>query len=149
MEKEIIEKFIYCFLLVGLIVETIDDIRERRICTVVVWIELPILIGARYWMGEGGVAVWIASFGIGAFFYMISVVSREQIGKGDAFVFCMTGAGIGLFNNLLVIYVAFLLAFLAAVFLWAVRKVNAKYSIPLTPFILCSYLLVTGRRIFW
>ena len=59
----------------------------------------------------------------------------------------MTGAGVGLYDNLLLIYVAFFLAFLAAVFLWAVRGVNKKYSIPLTPFILCAYLLVAGIRI--
>lgn len=148
MEKEIIEKFSYCFLLTGLVVETIEDIREKKICLAVVLIELPILMGVQYWLGRGGAALWIASFGVGLFFYLISVVTKEQIGKGDAFVFCMTGAGIGLADNLVLIYVAFFLAFFAAVFLWMVKGVNKKYSMPLTPFILCSYLLVMGYRSF-
>lgn len=147
MAKEFIEKVIFCILLAGLVVEAIKDIKEKKIYLAVVLVELPVLMGAQYWMGEGGVAIWIASVGIGAFFYFISVVTRGQIGKGDALVFCMTGAGVGLYDNLLLIYVAFFLAFLAAVFLWAVRGVNKKYSIPLTPFILCAYLLVAGIRI--
>lgn len=148
MEKEIIEKFSYCFLLIGLVVETIEDIREKKICLAVVLVELPILMGVQYWLGRGGAALWIASFGVGVFFYLVSVVTKEQIGKGDAFVFCMTGAGIGLADNLVLIYVAFFLAFFAAVFLWLVKGVNKKHSMPLTPFILCSYLLVMGYRFF-
>lgn len=147
MAKEFIEKVIFCILLAGLVVEAIKDIKEKKIYLAVVLVELPVLMGAQYWMGKGGVAIWIASVGIGAFFYLISVITRGQIGKGDALVFCMTGAGVGLYDNLLLIYVAFFLAFLAAVFLWAVRGVNKKYSIPLTPFILSAYLLVAGIRI--
>lgn len=147
MAKEFIEKVIFCILLAGLVVEAIKDIKEKKIYLAVVLVELPVLMGAQYWMGKGGAAIWIASVGIGAFFYLISVITRGQIGKGDALVFCMTGAGVGLYDNLLLIYVAFFLAFLAAVFLWAVRGVNKKYSIPLTPFILCAYLLVAGIRI--
>ena len=148
MEKEIIEKFLYCLLLVGLIVETIEDIREKKICLMVVIIELPVLLGIRCWLGMGGITIWVASFGIGALFYLISIATREQIGKGDAFVLCMTGAGIGLFYNLVLIYIAFFLAFVAAVFLWTFKRVNKKYSMPLMPFILCSYLIVVGCQIF-
>jgi prepilin signal peptidase PulO-like enzyme (type II secretory pathway) len=147
MEKEIIEKFMYCFLLIGLIVETIEDIKEKKIYLAVVFVELPVIFGVRFWLGNAGAAMWIASLGIGAFFYLLSVLTKEQIGKGDAFVLCMTGAGIGLTNNLLLIYITFLLAFFAAVFLRAIKRVHKKYSIPLTPFILCSYLLVMGDKI--
>lgn len=147
MEKEIIEKFLYCFLLLGLIIEMIGDIRERKICFFVVIMELPVLIGMRYWIGEGGITIWLASLGIGALFYLISVVTREQIGKGDAWVFCMTGAGIGLFYNLLLIYVTFFLAFLAAIFLQVVKRVNKKYSMPLTPFVVCAYFIVIGYQV--
>jgi len=148
VEKEIIEKISYCFLLVGLIVETIEDVKEKKICLAVVLMELPILMGVRYWLGEGGASLWIASFGVGGLFYFISVVTKGQIGKGDAFIFCMIGAGIGLSGNLLLIYVAFFLAFLGAVFLWVAKGVNKKYSMPLMPYILCSYLLVVGYRLF-
>ena len=101
MAKEFIEKVIFCILLAGLVVEAIKDIKEKKIYLVVVLVELPVLMGAQYWMGKGGAAIWIASVGIGAFFYLISVITRGQIGKGDALVFCMTGAGVGLYDNLL------------------------------------------------
>ncbi len=139
-----IERFIYGLVLIGLLIETIKDIREKKISLLVVIVEFPVLIVARYLTGQGSVALWAASLGIGTFFYLASIVTGGQIGKGDAFVLCMTGAGVGLYGNLLIIYISFFLAFLAAVFLLVFRKVDRKYSMPLTPFILCAYLLVVG-----
>jgi prepilin signal peptidase PulO-like enzyme (type II secretory pathway) len=58
----------------------------------------------------------------------------------------MTGAGIGLSYNLMLIYLTFIFAFLAAVFLWAVKRVDKKYAMPLTPFVLLSYVLLAGCK---
>lgn len=147
MEKETAVKLIYGLVLAGLIIGTVQDIRGRKVSLVVVIAEFPVLMGVRYLAGDGNVSVWIASLGIGAFFYLVSAVTGGQIGKGDAFVFCMTGAGVGLYGNIVLIYIAFFLAFLAAVFLLVFRRVDKKYAMPLTPFVLCAYCIVAGCQI--
>lgn len=132
----------------GLLIETVIDIREKRIWIPILLIELPILIGLKYLIGQGDIFLWIASIGVGSFFYIVSIVTKGQLGKGDALLFCMTGAGFGLWNNMMMIYITFFLAFLAALFLLIVKKVNRKYSMPLAPFVLASYiLLVLGEQI--
>lgn len=132
----------------GLLTETVIDIREKRIWIPILLIELPILIGLKYLIGQGDIFLWIASIGVGSFFYIVSIVTKGQLGKGDALLFCMTGAGFGLWNNMMMIYITFFLAFLAALFLLIVKKVNRKYSMPLAPFVLASYiLLVLGEQI--
>jgi len=148
MVREVLEAFIYFFILAGLILEVIEDVTEKKIWMPVILIELPVLLGVNYCIGKGGILLFIASFGIGGFFYLISVLTKEQIGKGDAFVFCMTGAGLGILGNLLLIYITFFLAFLAAVFLWGVKRVGKKYSMPLMPFVLCAYIIVMGLHFY-
>jgi hypothetical protein len=71
VEKEFIEGFIYVFLLIGLVIETMEDIREKKIWIPIIIFELPVLLGFNYWIGKGGAMLWIASFGIGAAFYLV------------------------------------------------------------------------------
>lgn len=147
MVQDVLEIFIYVFILAGLILEVVEDVTEKKIWMPVIVIELPVLLGVNYWLGKGGILLLIASFGIGGFFYLISVLTKEQIGKGDAFIFCMTGAGLGMIENLLLIYITFLLAFFVAIFLWGIKRVGKKYSMPLMPFVLCAYMVVMGLHV--
>lgn len=69
-------------------------------------------------------------------------MSGGQIGVGDAFLFGMTGAGLGWRENFMLIYVAFFLAFLAGLLLVVVKKKGRKYEIPLSPFMFAAFTLV-------
>ena len=68
MAKEFIEKVIFCILLAGLVVEAIKDIKEKKIYLVVVLVELPVLMGAQYWMGKAGRQYGLHLSGLGRFF---------------------------------------------------------------------------------
>lgn len=136
-----IEDFIIFFVFLGLFAETITDVLDRKIWMPLMIIELPLLLGLNYAAGRGSVSLWIGSIGIGLLFYLLSVVTGGQIGKGDALLFCMTGAGVGLWENFILIYLTFLLAFLAAMFLFVVKRVSRKKTIPLAPFLLLAYLI--------
>lgn len=147
IEREVMEIFLHGLVLLGLVIEAVEDIREKKVWLPIVLFEIPVLFICNYWMGKWNLCYFVASVGLGALFYLISVVTKGEIGKGDAFVFCMTGAGIGLMDNLLVIYITFLLAFIAGIVLWFIKRVGKKYRMPLVPFILCAYLLVAGSRL--
>ncbi len=133
---------IFVLLFIGLAAASYTDLRRRDIFIPVCIGEIPVLFFLNYSLGKGGISLWIASLGVCAFFYLVSVATREQIGKGDAFLFGMTGAGMGLFGNLLLIYITFLLTFFAAVFLLIFRRVDKKYKLPMAPFALCSYCII-------
>lgn len=146
MQNRVIEWMIYGLLFAGLLIEAIVDIRKRKIWVPIALIEIPLLIGLHYWMHQGSLFLWIASIGVGAFFYLISFVTKEQLGRGDALLFAMTGAGIGLQSNVLLLYLTFVMTFGVAAFLWLVKKVNKNYRMPLAPFVLCAYCVVVAER---
>jgi len=141
-----IEWIIYSLLFIGLAIESIFDFRKREIWIPATLMEIPLLIGLNYAIGRGSAWLWVASLGIGAFFYSISIIAKEQLGKGDAFLFAMTGAGIGLAGNFLLLYLTFALTFAVAAYLWLFRKVGKGYRLPLAPFVMAAYCLIIAQR---
>jgi prepilin signal peptidase PulO-like enzyme (type II secretory pathway) len=140
------EWLVYGLLFAGLLVEAVVDMRRQKIWIAAAVAEIPLLMGLNYWLGCGGIRLWAASLGVGGVFYGISVVTREQLGKGDAFLFAMTGAGVGLADMMLVLYLTFFLAFLAAAYLWLVKRVGRNHRMPLAPFVLAAYCLVIAQK---
>lgn len=127
---------------VGLVIASYTDICKRKIWLPPLLAETPILLILNCIFGHSGVSLWIASMGCFALFYVISVVTGGQLGKGDAVLFGMTGAGIGLANNLLLIYLTFLIAFIAAVFQVVVRRADRKKQMPLAPMALGAFVVI-------
>lgn len=138
------EIIIQVILITGLAWAVYTDIRERKIWIPVVSVFLLTLMVMRYCAGQGGMLLWIASIGIGSFFYLVSVVTNGKIGKGDAFLFAMTGVGLGLWENIILIYCSFLCAFVGAVYLLIIRKKERHYVMPFAPYIFVAYLIVSA-----
>lgn len=138
MENSIIA----ALLLAGLLVEAVFDWKKRKIFVPVVVVEIPALLLLNYRNGNGGIWLLLASFGIGALFYGISLLTGGQIGRGDALLFAMTGAGVGLQDNIVLLYLTFLCAFVAAAVLWIGRRVGKNYKLPLAPFVLLSFCMM-------
>lgn len=135
-------EIIVAVLLIGLGIEAVFDWRKRKIWIPIVAVEIPVLLVLNYQRGNGGIWLWIASFGIGLFFYMISLVTGGQIGTGDALLFAMTGAGIGLQDNLVLLYLTFVCTFIVAAVLWLGKRVGKNYKLPLAPFVLLSFCVM-------
>ncbi|RKI43717.1 hypothetical protein D7V86_03060 [bacterium D16-51] len=141
------EYILYGSLFVCLLLEAVIDIRKQKIWLPLVLIEIPVLTGLNYSMGRGGIALWAASFGTGVVIYLVSIVTKEQIGKGDAYLFAMTGAGMGFLGNIALLYLTFFFAFLAALFYWLVKKAGRGFRMPLAPFVFVSYCFIHLCRI--
>ncbi|MCD7826158.1 MAG: hypothetical protein LUH14_09400 [Clostridiaceae bacterium] len=133
---------IFIVLLVGLLAVTYTDVKGKKIFLPVCMGEMVILLTLNFCWKKGSVFIIIASFGICALFYLVSVATRGQIGKGDAFLFGMTGAGVGLAENLLLIYLTFLFAFAGGLFLLMLKKVSMRDRLPMAPFVLAAYLVL-------
>ena len=129
-------------LLAGLLISSVQDIREKKIWLPVLW-GITIVLLIKQGCENHNSLFWLLCT---PFFILLFLVlhrlSGRQIGVGDAFLFGMTGAGLGWRKNFVLIYVAFFLVFIVALFLVAVRKKDRKYEIPLSPFVLLAYFLV-------
>lgn len=81
-------------------------------------------------------------------FMASSYASRGQLGTGDAFIFALTGLGLGIMANIFIIMSSFIQAFFTAVFLVLVKHKPKNYGMPLAPFVLSSFIIyITGLYI--
>lgn len=129
-------------LLIGLLISSVQDIREKKIWLPVLWGITIVLLLKKACENQNSPSWLLCSLFSILFFLALHRLSGRQIGVGDAFLFGMTGAGLGWRKNFVLIYVAFFLVFILALFLVAVRKKDRKYEIPLSPFVLLAYFLV-------
>lgn len=77
----------------------------------------------------------------GAVIYVISCCSREQIGKGDAILFIITGILLGGRGNLELFFIALVLAAVYAAWLLLVRHVGRKKTFAFVPFLAAAQLI--------
>lgn len=136
------DEMISVVLLTGLVIEAVFDLKKREIWLPVAAGEIPVLLAMNYWKGNGGIWLWMASLGIGMLFYMVSRITKGQLGTGDSVLFAMTGAGLGMTDNLILLYLTFACTFAAAAVLWMWKRVGRNYRLPLAPFVLASYCIM-------
>jgi len=79
------------------------------------------------------------AFGGGIF--IVSYLTKEQIGKGDAFLLTILGLYIGAQQVIAVFVVAIFLASIVAIILRVVKKKEKDFELPFAPFIFCGYLV--------
>ena len=144
---QIIELIKYLMLLAILLRETIRDIREREID-----IGVPIAYGiiafiSNFIPGQGDILSCLGGAGIGATVLVIAYLKRESIGIGDGIMLIVTGAALGTYLNLILIIRTALLAGIGAIILIIIRKRRkmAADTMPLTPYILLSYISICVR----
>ena len=125
---------------IGMVFAVITDLWQKKIAEYVIFTITIVLLFMQSCSGNG--FIWICSLGSGSIFYMISLLTKEKIGKGDAFLFGMTGAAMGLWKNVMIIYISFMIAFVVALYLIILRKKNKETAFPFAPCIGLAYFLV-------
>lgn len=120
----------------------IDDIRTKsiRVLEVIVFAVIGLLIDVTLkpysWMSVAG------GVGVGAFVYILSLLTNEKIGKGDAMIVMVSGLYLGFMNTVIVLWLA---SILAAIFGGVMVKRHGHrmdLEIPFVPFLLGAYLTV-------
>lgn len=142
-ENTKINKF-NCFILIFLGLCGIIDAKKKQLPCVLLWIGfigicfltiIEITSGSRsVWDSIGGVLV-------GLFLILFSKITSEQIGLGDGIIFIITGIGIGMISNFILLVNSLFLTCIISILLLALKKVNRKTTLPFTPFIFCSFIL--------
>ena len=85
-----------------------------------------------FWKAAGGLIV-------AACFLPVCFLTRESIGYGDALAAAACGSALGFYDTVCVIELAFMLAFIWALFLKIVRRAGKDDTFPFLPFLTLSY----------
>ncbi len=72
---------------------------------------------------------------------IISVITKESIGKGDALIILVMGIYTGIVNNLIVFIYALFFTVIVGIILLLIMKKGRKFRIAFAPFIFLGYLV--------
>lgn len=128
--------------LLGLLVCSWTDLRERKIYISVIALDTALLFAAQIFGGSFSSVVAASGFCIGIMFLFLYILTGGQIGAGDALLFAVVAfakQGIGLVYCILF---TFILLFGTAILLMAFKRAGMKTQLPVAPFLLVSYALM-------
>jgi len=145
-EVDFIDSDVLLYIISGvcLMVCTITDIKSKKIYLAVIITGLLFIFGCHMWQGTFSFVNVITTLIVCILFIIASVLSGGQIGYGDAFLFAVTGSGLGFMANIFIIMFSFIFAFCAAVFFVVIKHKSHNYSMPLAPFVLGSFIFYVG-----
>lgn len=125
-----------------LLLTAIQDIRNKSIST---WILLSglvlVVIGVPF---TSSLSLLDRGLGLltGLSVMGISKATGGKIGMGDGMLLCISGIGLGFWNNLELFAIGLFLAAIVSIVLLIMKKVNRKHSIPFVPFLFMGYLII-------
>lgn len=132
----------WTFIILGVVlfICTICDLRNRNIP---LWVVGGGLCFVIFSVIQNGTIMWldrILGFCLGITLIGINKISRGQIGIGDGLIFCITGLGLGFWDNFRLLSYSFFLCGIFAGVYWVIKHRRKKTEIPLLPFVFLSYL---------
>lgn len=84
----------------------------------------------------------IAGAMVGGALYIISMISREKIGKGDALMIMSSGVYLGFWKNIALLWLGSALAAVVCLVLYSCMKWGKDAEVPFAPFLLGAYLVL-------
>ena len=138
---EIVELIICLVTGAYLLLMSVLDIKNRRIPLLPGMILLVVITGVCIPFATD-IVYRLLGVAVGAFLYIVSKVSRGEVGEADAFVYAVTGMTIGIYHNVEVLLVSLFLAAIVSAFLLVIKKVDRKYKLPFIPFTFAGYVVV-------
>lgn len=137
MEQQILIKTI---LGIMLIICGMKDLKSRKISLYIVGIAFLCMICLLPFYKNISYLDLVGGFLIGILLITISMLSRGQIGIGDGLIFCVTGLGLGFWNNVCLLLYSLLLAAIFAGIILTLKYKNRKQVIPFIPFVCVGYI---------
>lgn len=137
--------FIYLFIMM------IWDLKRREISLGITAI-VAVILTARQLSAvfAGQVSLFLGFSGvlIGIVLMAVSIVSRGQIGVGDGILFVVSGMLLGLYENIVLLFLSLITASFVGVGLLILRKGSRKDKLPFAPFVFAGYGVICLCRIF-
>lgn len=113
----------------------ISDIREKRIYTDTIIIAL--FMGVCLYVATGILSCneIIGGMIVGVVLYVISIISHESLGRGDALIFIISGLYLGTFGNIILLSISMFFAGLGGIIAFLGFSVQKDLELPFAPFI--------------
>ncbi len=121
-------------------VGTYFDLREKNIPVVFLLLSAIGVIPLAVW--KANIPILSRAFGlaVGLFFFGVGYITKEAIGKADAALITIIGAGIGFSDLCAVLLLSFGVLVLVALVLITVKHTGRKARIPFYPFVAAGEL---------
>ncbi|MCR5388068.1 MAG: prepilin peptidase [Lachnospiraceae bacterium] len=79
--------------------------------------------------------------GVGVMVLFVSFLTKNAIGRGDAFIIMAIGTLLGGYNTMILLFIALFLCGIHAFWLLMIKKEDKKTAIPFAPFLLVSFVV--------
>lgn len=122
----------------------ITDIRKKQISRRFLLVLLPVCLAAARLKADFGVSDALGGMAVGLCAVGISMMSREQIGRGDGLVIAAVGLVLGAPGCLAAVCAASLMMCAAAIAVLIFKKGNRRTRLPFLPAIFAGYVLCVG-----
>ena len=113
--------------LIYMIILAVMDIKRRQV-------HLGFLLSGIIW-----VILSVICERAGAFFLLISKLTKESFGYGDSILIVIMGAFLGFWSLMSVLFMAFFMAGLFSVIMLLKTKFHKKSKFPFIPFLMAAY----------
>jgi leader peptidase (prepilin peptidase)/N-methyltransferase len=123
-----------------LIICTIEDCKHKKIVTWHLLILLPFLCLDLWFNADVTLISRLLGLAIGGIFLLLSKLTKEQIGIGDAYIIAAIGLMLGGVKCLEVITYSFFISSVVAIVLMIIFHFSRKKTIPFIPFLLSGFI---------
>ena len=122
------------------------DMKERQIGLVP--LVLSAIVGLVFHLWYGRISIWnlLGGICIGLCLYVVSVISHEKIGKGDALLLAVTGIFLGFWDNLILLWIASLLAAVAGGMAMVFFHKERHFELPFIPCIFIGFVMYLSMQ---
>ena len=117
-----------------------DDVRDRniRLMEVAVFGIIGVVLHIIY--HSHSIESVLGGMAIGGAMYIVSILTKEKIGKGDAAVVGVIGIFLGFTDTLVLLWLSSVLAAIFGCVYIKVKKLSKDTELPFVPFMLTGYL---------
>ena len=138
--RSVIELISAALNLVFLGIAALMDVKNKRIhiALIVIYAAAALIVTM---FGAKSISQIVLGVSVGGILLIIGFLTKWKIGAADGLMLAILGISIGIDRVLIMFFITTLLAFVFAIALIIIKKVNKGKEIPLLPFMLGGYVI--------
>ncbi len=119
-----------------------EDIKSKTIPVIPIMGWGIFAIVAHLISGKNDILSMTAGMIPGTIAYVLSVLTKEKIGKGDAVLLMVTGLYMGFWGNVFMLWAGLILAAIGGIIAMAMFNRKRGDELPFVPFLFAGYLVI-------
>ncbi len=129
-------------MIVMLLHMSVEDIRKRTVPVIpmMIWGMAGVLI--HLYNGRISYVSMLGGLIPGIVVYVLSILTHEKIGKGDAILLVVTGIYMGFWGNIFMLWIGMIMAAVGGVISMTFFKKGKNYELPFVPFLFAGFLMI-------